>query len=397
MQLCFFEDRHASNFHPLTLTRPVSDLRVGILTIREKWELHLQLTTSFSIESSYMTPTKIGDSLLKHDKSVWVNNRTIPSKDILEAITTAPVNSCIVNGPVLIAIITDSEQSEQIINNRSIEKVAASLPKTEHSNNTQITYLWDLFSANVSEIKEDILLSNFSNIDLNSYPSITVSNPDNVYVGSNVTIEPGSILIADEGPIVLGNNVHIQAGAMIRGAASIGEHTTINMGAKIRGGTTIGPHCKIGGEVSSSIFHSYSNKGHDGFVGHSLIGQWVNLGADTNTSNLKNNYSAVRITDWNTKQNVDTEQQFFGSVIGDHSKTSINTMLNTGTICGVCSNIFSSGFPPKFIPSFSWVGDDIQEYRFDKAKEAMAAMMKRRNITLSEQYLAMMESISDNR
>ncbi|HET6527577.1 MAG TPA: hypothetical protein VFG39_02385, partial [Balneolaceae bacterium] len=174
--------------------------------------------------------------------------------------------------------------------------------------------------------------------------------------------------------------------------------TTINMGAKIYGKTTIGPVCKVGGEINNSIFHSYSNKGHDGFMGNSLIGQWCNFGAGTNTSNLKNNYSNIRITNWENQEEIETGQQFFGTVMGDHSKTAINTQLNTGTMCGVSCNIFSADFPSKFIPSFSWVGSNvIQTYRLDKALETMKAVMARRNVELTDEYRQLMKYIFDHR
>jgi UDP-N-acetylglucosamine diphosphorylase/glucosamine-1-phosphate N-acetyltransferase len=184
------------------------------------------------------------------------------------------------------------------------------------------------------------------------------------------------------------------AGALIRGPVAICEGATVNMGAKIYENTTIGPVCKVGGEINNCIFHSYSNKGHDGFAGNSVFGQWCNLGADTNTSNLKNNYSTIRITDWNTESEIETEQQFFGTVMGDHSTTAINTQLNTGTICGVNCNIFSADFPPKFIPSFSWVGSNvIKPYKFEKACVTMQAMMSRRDVEFTEEYKALMQHI----
>ncbi len=193
-------------------------------------------------------------------------------------------------------------------------------------------------------------------------------------------------------------NAKVEAGSILRGPVVVGEGTTVKMASRIYGGSTIGPVCKVGGEVSNCIFHSYSNKAHDGFTGNSLFGQWVNLGADTNTSNLKNNYSTVRMANWVTRKEEETGVQFLGTVMADHSKTAINTMLNTGTMCGVSSNIFMGGFPPKFIPSFSWVGSsEFGVYKFDKAIEAMKAMMKRRNVELTEAYQKMMRVHFTNR
>lgn len=401
MKLCFFDDDISSNFRPLTLTRPVSDLRIGLYTIREKWELHLKENTFCSLESNYIPPTNIGETS-SESTFLWINSRFLPSEGIVDVLNEAHVSTSYTYEGKVIAFTAPGDTSAQFIEQGTIpdlnfsdsyEEIA--LP-VEYC--TSIEHLWDLLTLNASEIENDISLGEFSNIDQQRFPDVVISGSEHIYVGEGVKIEPGALLIASDGSIVIGNHVTIQAGSMIRGNVAIGDHATINMGAKIRSSTSIGPHCKVGGEVSNSIFHSYSNKGHDGFVGHSLIGQWVNLGADTNTSNLKNNYSSVRVVDWQSLEAVDSGQQFFGSVIGDHSKTSINTMLNTGTICGVNSNIFSSGFPPKYIPSFSWVGDgEIQEYRFDKAQEAMRAMMKRRDIEPSEAYLRMMKDIFENR
>jgi UDP-N-acetylglucosamine diphosphorylase/glucosamine-1-phosphate N-acetyltransferase len=184
------------------------------------------------------------------------------------------------------------------------------------------------------------------------------------------------------------------AQSVVRGPSAICEDSVVKMGAKIYEDTTIGPVCKVGGEVSNVIFHSYSNKGHDGYAGNSVFGQWCNLGADTNTSNLKNNYGTVKVFDWKSKKEFDTGQQFIGTIMGDHSKTGINSMLNTGTMCGVCCNLFSDKYPPKFVPSFSWVsGQDIVPYHFEKAIEAMEKMMQRRNVQLTRPYYQMMAAL----
>jgi len=252
--------------------------------------------------------------------------------------------------------------------------------------------LWDLLILNSYEIEKDIPLTGLKAVsETESKLEANITDPQNTFVADNVEIESGVQILSKDGPVVIMEGAHIESGSILRGPVVIGKGATVKMMARIYGGTTIGPVCKVGGEVSNCIFHSYSNKAHDGFVGNSIFGQWVNLGADTNTSNLKNNYSTVRITDWNTKKEVETEAQFLGTIMGDHSKTAINTMLNTGTICGVSSNIFMSGFPPKYIPSFSWVGsEEYGVYEFDKAVEAMKAMMKRRDIELTEAYKKMM-------
>lgn len=248
------------------------------------------------------------------------------------------------------------------------------------------------------EIEKDIPLSELNSVESSSQDFSSVYHPKNTFIGEGAVIEPGVHIFANEGPVVIMDGAHLEAGSIIRGPVVIGENATVKMNARVYGGTTIGPVCKVAGEISNCIFHSYTNKAHDGFVGNSIFGQWVNLGADTNTSNLKNNYSMVRLKDWNSKKEMDTERQFLGTIMADHSKTSINTMLNTGTMCGVSSNIFMGGFPPKYIPSFSWVGsENFGEYNFQKAIEAMRAMMKRRNIELTKSYENMMYHIFQNR
>jgi len=394
MNVCFFEDQQAVHFLPLTLTRPLSDLRIGIRTIAQKWLLRLAVKKYVAITQPHLN--KIFSNPTGHkDSFLFINSRFLPDPKLLSNIKEMQSGDAIVFNKNLIACkCTLSEFQE-------ISADLTNLPSsgiTELSGAIEIKFLWDLLNLNGNQIYEDLKhehLNKYSEID--PVQGISVVNPQQVFVGENVTIEPGVILIAEEGPVVISNNSKILAGSMLRGPVAICEQATVNMGGKISSATTIGPVCKVGGEISNSIFHSYSNKGHEGFVGNSLIGQWVNLGADTNTSNLKNNYSTVRLTDWQTGEQVDTGQQFLGAILADHTKTSINTMLNTGTVCGVSSNIFSSGFPPKFIPSFSWLGDHgMETYRFEKAAEAMQAMMKRRDVEFSDDYKQMMRSVFEN-
>jgi UDP-N-acetylglucosamine diphosphorylase/glucosamine-1-phosphate N-acetyltransferase len=268
----------------------------------------------------------------------------------------------------------------------------------ELSESIHLEHVWDLLSLNSFEISKDLPLTGLNSVQEAGDKNYSgIYDPDNTYIGDNVVLEPGSHIIAKDGPVIILKDAHIEAGSILKGPVVIGAGTTVKMGGRVSDGTTIGPVCKVGGEVSNCIFHSYSNKAHDGFAGNSIFGQWVNLGADTNFSNLKNNYSTVRLTDWESRKEVETEQQFLGTVMGDHSKTAINSMLNTGTICGVSSNIFMGGFPPKYIPSFSWVGSaEYGEYEFGKAVDAMKAMMKRRDIDLRPEYEKMMYQIFKN-
>ena len=397
MQLCFFEDDKFDNFHPLTLTRPVDDLRMGIFTIAKKWELALQAQKTARILRPELKDVFASGDISSDSPCTWINSRYLPTDQIVEKINGLSVGQCLQYGQTVIAACVEGEQSENWLKNNAAD--FNSLFVLETSDFLSISRLWDLFQLNGQEIKRDVsLLPDTSSGGSSISEQAVLQNPQNIHIGNNVTIEPGCVLIAEKGPIYIGDNATVKAGSMLRGPLAICEDATINMGAKIYEDTTIGPVCKVGGEVNNTIFHSYSNKGHEGFVGNSVIGQWCNLGADTNTSNLKNNYSTIRITNWSDEEEIETGQQFFGTVMGDHSKTAINTQLNTGTVCGVSCNIFSADFPPKFIPSFSWVGSNvIQTYRLEKAYEAMEAMMARRSKKLSEAVKSMLELIYNQR
>lgn len=397
MQLCFFSDAKADNFLPLTLTRPVFELRLGILTIKEKWESHLKSIFTDGTFSYYLKELFKVSEINNAENCIWINSRYLPSKDLVDSILDLSEGEVLlsVTGEV-IATLLDGKKSSEIANSNAFDS-AHSESKTFSSETLSIAHLWDLLSLNSSEIDRDISLLNPSSFtNREGLAHCLIENADQIFISEEATVEPGCILIASAGPIYIGANATIEAGSILKGPVAICEGATIKMQARISDGTTVGPVCKVGGEVSNCIFHSFSNKGHDGFTGNSIFGQWCNLGADTNTSNLKNNYSEVKLFDWKTKKPATKGVQFLGTVMGDHSKTAINTMLNTGTICGVSSNIFSSGFPPKYIHSFSWLGtDDTQKYVFEKAIDAMNAMMGRRRVTLTDSYEKMMRVIFD--
>lgn len=396
MNICFFNDEKVSKFHPLTLTRPMDDLRVGIYTIREKWSRALGSTFV-----GRLLPPSLGGvfSMGEVDEKlgvVWINSRFLPSQKIIESIKTLEAGEKLVFKAQTLAAKLTGKESAKLFKENAFK--GDDLKAIEVNETIHLEDLWDLLNLNAYEIEKDIQLSGLKPTSEGEVANPSIHNPENTYVGEDVHIEPGAIIIAKGGPVVIMDGATIEAGSIIKGPVVIGEGSTVKMAARIYGGTTIGPVCKVGGEVSNCIFHSYSNKGHDGFVGNSIFGQWVNLGADTNTSNLKNNYREVRIFNWETREEIETGAQFLGTIMGDHSKTAINTMLNTGTMCGVSSNIFMSGFPPKYIPSFSWVGsEEYGEYKFDKAVEAMKAMMKRRDIEPTDAYKNMMLQISKNR
>lgn len=397
MQLCFFEDNRHSKFHPLTLTRPVDDLRLGILTLGQKWKAALGSDNCSRILRPGLKHIFTSKTFDPSSPCLWVNPRYIPEEDLLNKIGDMNTGQCLRTGKTVIAALVNGTDSAKWFKHGSTN--FSSMFILESENYKSVDNLWDLFLMNGSEIEQDIKRLNplvSGSADVSDHA--VLEDRENIYIQDGATVEAGSVLNAGDGPIYIGPHATIMSGSHIRGPVSIGEKSVVKMGAKIYQGTTLGPVCKAGGEVNNCIFHSYSNKGHDGFTGNSLFGQWCNIGADTNTSNLKNNYSTISISDWDSQKEVETGLQFLGTVMGDHSKTAINTQLNTGTLCGVSCNIFSADFPPTHIQSFSWVGSNvIQTYRLDKAFEAMEAMMARRDVELTEEYKNMMRYIFENR
>ncbi|MEO1023532.1 MAG: putative sugar nucleotidyl transferase [Bacteroidota bacterium] len=399
MVLAFFEDKTLPNFHPLTLTRPADDLRIGIWTIKEKWSF--ELNAYDHIRLTRPSIRRLYSRSIQHDETVtWVNSLILPEAGLVSMIKELPVNESIISNGRLIASKVDAGTSRTILQSVDIGNLRAT-PTHEYNlpDEYTLTHLWDLIALNGKEIQTDINRIAPKHIQEHQFNHVWVTNPhDAIFAEEGVQIEPGCSLIATEGPIYIGKNTILEAGTVLRGPVAVCEGAVIKMGSRISGGTTVGPVCKIGGEVTASIFHSYSNKAHDGFVGHSLIGQWCNLGAGTTTSNLKNDYGFVKFPDWETGSIQQTNQQFLGTVMGDHTKTAIQTKLNTGTRCGVSCNIVTSAFPPNYIPSFSWLTDrGIELYRLEKAITVMKAMMARRNIDLTEEYASMIQELYSDR
>ncbi len=399
IQYCLFEDEFLENFHPLTLTRPLYDLRIGIFTLGEKWKHSLnekeELCGPLREHLKGVFPEF---ELEKNSEAVlWINPRFIPTAEITDLSGKLKIGEGLFYEGQLISALLDIPTHKKWVKS-GVNKSKLKEKELPADGTTIVKNIWELFQLNGDQIDYDIKLSGkiaYGKEDI--FPHTIFTCPDNIYIEEGAKIEPGSMLLADNGPIYIGKHAHIMANSIIRGPSAICEKSVVKMGAKIYEETTIGPVCKVGGEISNSIFHSYSNKAHDGFAGNSVFGQWCNLGADTNTSNLKNNYSSVKVSDWKTGKDTDSGQQFIGTIMGDHSKTGINSMLNTGTLCGVCCNLFSDGYPPKFVPSFSWVsGQNIVPYHFDKAIEAMERMMARRKVTLTPAYKNMMKAIFDS-
>jgi len=374
--IILFDNETRENLLPLTFTRPVCELRMGVLRIREKWERWLNATASF-ITQDYLS-SKYGIDY--DDDNFFINGSALPSPELVALVRQMEYNEALLQGEELIAARLDARQLEKLMKDDDIEELKGiELGDTPF---IKINGLTDLFSHNAQAIAQDVELLTKTGRFLPVPSSCFAKAKNQIFLEEGAEVE-GAFLNASEGPIFIGRNARVMEGSMIRGPVAIGEHAQVKMGAKIYGGTTIGPWCKAGGEIVESVLLEYSNKAHDGFLGHSYLGAWTNIGADTNTSNLKNNYENVRLWSYIEERFVDTGSQFCGLIMGDHSKTAINVMLNTGTVIGVSANIFGEGFPRNFVPSFSWGGKGgFRTFKTDKAFETMERVMARRQQTL---------------
>ena len=367
MNYILFDGSARSQLLPFTYTRPVADLRVGILTIREKWEKMLEYTTS-SVTEDYLVDKF---PMVEFNDNIFINASIIPSENIVKMIKSLTENNAIFldNEPLAFFAKKDQEVNFDTYN----------LTDYSFKDIIKIENTWDIFKLNGEAIDRDFQLLT-SGRDSQPIPdSVVVFNEQQIFIEEGAVL-PLCSLNATEGPIYIGKDSEIMEGALIRGPFALCNNATVKMGAKIYGPTTIGPHSKIGGEINNCVIFGYSNKGHDGFLGNSVLGEWCNLGADTNNSNLKNNYAEVRLWDYETERFAKTGLQFCGLMMGDHSKCGINTMFNTGTVIGVSANVFGSGFPRNFIPSYSWGGySGMMTYKTNKAFEVAKVVMERRN------------------
>lgn len=381
MNYILFDGPSRNNLLPFTYTRPVADLRVGILTIREKWEMFLETTTT-TVTEDYLSDKY---PMVEMEENIMINASCLPNLELVEMIKGLKENQAIFKGEDLIAFFTKEAQED--IDFDTYEAIEFSESIIEISNT------WDIFSKNGQTIQEDFTLLTNGKTSQSIPASNNIIAPENIFLEEGAKLEFAT-LNASSGPIYIGKNAEIMEGSIIRGPLALCESATIKLGAKIYGPTTVGPHSKVGGEVNNSVIFGFSNKGHDGFLGNSVLGEWCNLGADTNTSNLKNNYDEVRLWDYQSESFAKTGLQFCGLMMGDHSKCGINTMFNTGTVVGVSANIFGSGFPRNFVPSFSWGGNSgFTTYLTRKAFEVAKVVMSRRKIEFSEQDQAILEYV----
>jgi UDP-N-acetylglucosamine diphosphorylase/glucosamine-1-phosphate N-acetyltransferase len=378
MNIVLFDDEWRVNLFPLSLTRPCGAFRLGILTIAEKWEKHLNGKVSYKTKP-YLG-VKFPAVLAK--ENVFINGRYLPDAALNEAIKNLKYGELIADGDKVVAcVLNQSDASAFLLDNYSLADHA--IIKLDFKL-THISKCPDIFTLNGHELEMDFDLLTKGRVSAAVSKSNTLIAPHKIFVEEGVKMEC-VVLNASSGSIYISKDSELMEGSVVRGPFYIGEHSQLKMGAKIYGPTSIGPHCKVGGEVNNSVIFGYSNKAHDGFIGNSVIGEWCNLGADTNTSNLKNNYAEVKLWNYPAEKYLKTGLQFCGTIMGDHSKCGINTMFNTGTIVGVSANVFGSGFPRNFIPDFSWGGaQGFETFSVKKSFEVAKIVYERRGLTFDE-------------
>ena len=389
MKICFFEDQKRAQLYPFTLTRPVDQIRIGISTLKEKWLLALKPESAFRITHPLIANAYHDlDSYFPSEKEsvVFINSRALPSENLIHIIKNLkPEHSVSHPDGTLIATYSAKPERQEI--DLEQEEMLISRP-------------WDIVEYNGEQIRYD-----FNALDLQDNRNI-MEQPENqilirgefpVYIHPTAKIEPSVTILADEGPVYIGPHATVMAGSILRRGLAVCEHAQIRTQSQIHLNTTIGPWCKVGGEVKNVVFFGYSNKSHAGYLGNSVVGEWVNLGADTNGSNMKNNYSNVRLQTGPGVEPIDSGLMYSGQMIGDHTKTAINTMMNTGSVLGPFSNIAVGGFPPKFIPSFSWLTPHgLEKYALKKAIPTMSTVMGRRNMKLTDEMIDLYKAIHED-
>ncbi len=370
MTIIFFDDQNRKSLYPLSFTRPIADFRIGILKISEKWLQHFSGEVAYYTESYLQIkfPFKTGD------ENLFINGSICPNERLVEAVNQLDDGEALLKGETLIAVRLNSAEA----NGFDSQNIHA-LKKQEFVHEiSQIKYPEDLFKLNNSELRKDydLLTKNRT--------SHQISNT-NTIIGHDFFAEEGveaecSSFNTKNGPIYLGKNAQVWEGCHIRGALALCNDSQIKMGAKIYGATTIGPFSRVGGEINNAVIFGHSSKGHEGYLGNAVLGEWCNIGADSNNSNLKNNYAEVRLWDYETEKFRKTGLQFCGLIMADHAKCGINTMFNTGTVVGVGANVFGAGYPRNFIPDFAWGGaQGFENYSLEKMFETASLVFERRN------------------
>lgn len=372
MNFILFDGPRRDHLLPFTFTRPVSEIRVGIMTLKERWEAYLKVSVS-SLTEEYLSikyPVNLEES------NVFIDASVLPSNELLKAVKALRAGERLMSGELIIAYLAAVSKSADELCDFDVVEFEGGL--------VQINNTWDIFDKNATILQSDF---DFITKGRKSQPISSTNqliHPERIFLEEGAKVE-FSILNATDGPIYLGKNSEIWEGSLIRGGLALCNNAIIKMGGKLYGATTIGPYSKVCGEVSNSVIFGYSSKGHEGYLGNAVLGEWCNIGADSNNSNLKNNYAKVRLWDYATERFEQTGLQFCGLMMGDHSKTAINTMFNTGTVIGVNSNIYVPGFPRNFVPSFSWGGaSGFTAYQPAKAFDAAKVMMARRGVEFND-------------
>lgn len=380
MNYILFDGNVRNALLPFTFTRPVADIRVGILTIREKWEKYLGYTTT-TITEEYLSEKY---PMVEMEENVIINASFLPNQVLAEMVRNLEENQAIFYDDEVVAFFSKEGQEVDFDTYEIIEYTEDCL---------RIEHTWDIFQKNDAAIREDFELLTEDRFSQPIPKSVNVIAPENIFIEEGAKLEFVT-LNASTGPIYIGRNAEIMEGSVIRGPFALGEEAQVKLATKIYGATTVGPHCRVGGEVNNSVMFAYSNKGHDGFLGNSVLGEWCNIGADSNNSNLKNNYEEVKLWSYESERFEKTGLQFCGLMMGDHSKCGINTMFNTGTVIGVSANIFGSGFPRNFVPSFSWGGaSGFMTYITKKAFETAKIVMSRRHVDFTEEDAKILEHV----
>lgn len=378
--ILFDHEADRANLLPFTFTRPVAAIRCGILTIAEKWERMLGKEVSFKTRDYLQAkfPMK------KEEANIMINGSVMPDEVLVDEVRSLKPGEALYVEDMLVASHvngTDEHGAGTRIGSRAVP--------------FSISHTYDIFSHNGRAIEADFRLLTAGRTSQPIPVSNQVVNPERIFIEEGARVE-FSILNASAGSIYIGKDAEIMEGCKVRGPFALGDHAGLKMDAKIYGPTTVGPHCKVGGEVNNVVFFSYSNKGHDGFMGNSVVGEWCNIGADTNNSNLKNTYEEVKLWNYRTERFEKTGLTFCGLMMGDHSKCGINTMFNTGTVVGVAANIFGSGFPRNFVPSFAWGGaQGFETFILGKAYKTAEAMCARRGVNFDDTEKAILKAVFD--
>jgi UDP-N-acetylglucosamine diphosphorylase/glucosamine-1-phosphate N-acetyltransferase len=384
MNFILFDDSNRENLLPFTFIRPIAEIRVGILTISQKWEHYLQSKVSFLAEE-YLSDKY---PMAKAKDNILIAGSICPNQALVDAIVALKPGETLTSGDVMIASYVSEDELDGV---ESIEEI----PQTEIEVSVPFNRLyntWDIFLLNDAELRADYeLLTKGKTSAKLSNSNIVIGN--DLFVEEGVSVE-GVTLNTKTGPIYIGKDVEIMEGSNIRGPFAILEGSQVKMGAKIYGATTVGPFSKVGGELNNVVVFGYSNKAHEGFFGNSVIGEWCNIGADSNTSNLKNTYDEVRLWNYPSQTFISTGQQFCGTMMGDHVKCGINVMFNTGTVIGCGANIFGAGYQRNFIASFSWGGTNgMSTYKIEKAIDVARRIYERRGLKFTQADQEILNSV----